>query len=126
MEIFPLTITEGAPTAVHICPPTHSGRHTGQGLGRDRRSPGRTNRTHAAGRPRTRARHRLRAAVAGDTPLAELSELVAHVSGALKLEQALPDELISTIALRRFRDRDAVDCVTSAPIDTFKANGHLR
>jgi hypothetical protein len=42
------------------------------------------------------------------------------VSGTLKLERALPEDLIDAIMTRRFRDPDSVEDVAAAPIDSFE------
>lgn len=60
----------------------------------------------------------LRTAIESDTPADELSQLISNVSGALKLEQALPDGLVRTIMIRRFRDPIAVEHVVASPIDS--------
>jgi ATP-dependent Lhr-like helicase len=60
----------------------------------------------------------LRTAVGRETPEAEFAELVNTTSDALKLERALPEALIQEILMRRLRDRDAVDRIDHAPIDT--------
>ena len=61
----------------------------------------------------------IRGAVAAATPAGELAELVGDVSGALKLQRALPAWLVETILVRRLEDRPAVDTVASQPIDTL-------
>ena len=59
----------------------------------------------------------LRAAVGQPTPEAELGQLVTAVSGALKLQQAIPDRLVDEIQIARLRDADAVSRVLAAPMD---------
>ena len=63
----------------------------------------------------------IRAAVCQPTPQAELSRLVATVSGALKLQQAIPDGLVDQIQIARLRDPDALSRVLAAPTDESTA-----
>ena len=59
----------------------------------------------------------IRAAVRQPTPQAELARLVTTISGALKLQQAIPDRLVDEIQIARLRDADAVSRVLAAPMD---------
>ena len=63
------------------------------------------------------SRDDLRAAVDQPTPRAEFGRLVTAVSGALKLQQAIPDWLVDEIQIGRLRDADAVSRVLAAPMD---------
>lgn len=62
-------------------------------------------------------REELKVAVERETPGVELARLVDDVSGALKLQRALPDDLIQEILIRRLRDPKSVLAVEGAPID---------
>ncbi len=59
----------------------------------------------------------LEVARASPTPPGALAHLVHDVSGALKLERALPESLVQDIMIERLADREAVDWVAAAPID---------
>ena len=63
----------------------------------------------------------IRAAVCQPTPQAELARLVTTVSGALKLQQAIPDGLVDQIQIARLRDPDALSRVLAAPTDESTA-----
>lgn len=62
-------------------------------------------------------RDALRAAIEVEAPASELASLVADVSGALKLQRVLPDDLVEEILVRRLRDDAAVANVVGEPID---------
>jgi len=63
-------------------------------------------------------KEQLRAAISQETLPEELEALAATASGALKLEQVLPEALITEIMVRRLRDAASVTKVAAAPIDT--------
>jgi hypothetical protein len=65
----------------------------------------------------TQATIALRTAIAAEAPVAELERLVADVSGALKLQPALPEQLVTDVLVRRLSDRAAVAATVDAPID---------
>lgn len=62
-------------------------------------------------------RESLRACLDAPTPMPELQRLVEGVSGALKLQQVLPDALANEILVRRLRDPAAVEYAVNAPVD---------
>lgn len=62
-------------------------------------------------------RDALRAAIEVEAPASELASLVTDVSGALKLQRVLPDDLVEEILVRRLRDDAAVAHVVGEPID---------
>ena len=63
------------------------------------------------------SRSDIRTAICQPTPQAELTRLVTTVSGALKLQQAIPDRLVDEIQVARLRDPDALSRVLAAPMD---------
>ena len=63
------------------------------------------------------SRESLAAALPAPTPPMALAHLVEDVSGALKLERALPDTLVRDIMIERLTDRAAVERTVQAPID---------
>lgn len=64
------------------------------------------------------SREALEAARSSPTPPLALTHLVEDVSGALKLQQALPETLVRDIMIERLTDPDAVARTATAPIDS--------
>jgi hypothetical protein len=63
------------------------------------------------------SRESLEAARSSPTSPLAFAPLVEDVSGALKLQQALPETLVRDIMVERLTDPDAVSMTAAAPID---------
>lgn len=62
-------------------------------------------------------RDALKQAINGQTPEGQLENLVERVSGALKLQDVLPQAVVTKILVERLSDPEAVEAVTAAPVD---------